>query len=150
MKHLMKFVVLALFVSGAVGLAKADTGTDASKKPTEVPATHLTHHQLVEKLQLTDDQQKQLRHLRATYRTGIAKLEGQIKVKKVELENELDKPEPDAVKLNAMTQELGNLYGQRLNLRVKTHIELTKKILTAQQADMLKSIEGKESSDDML
>jgi Spy/CpxP family protein refolding chaperone len=129
------------------GTAQADSITDAAKvKPTEVPSVHLTRREIVEKLQLTDVQKKQIRDTRAAYRVSVAKLESQIKLKKVELENELDKPEPDQTKIDLLTEQLGVLYGQRLNVKVKASVELEKKILTPQQADELKSLQVKESS----
>ena len=148
------WIALAVFAATLMlfGWAKADTSVDPKAKPTDVPSAHLTRHELVEKLQLTDDQKKQIRNTRAAYRTGVAKLDGDIKLKKVELENELDKPEPDGLKIDQLTQELGVLYGQRINVRVKASVELEKKILTPQQADLLKSLQVKEStaSDEIL
>jgi hypothetical protein len=69
-------------------------------------------------------------------------LEGKIKVKQVELENELEKPNPDQTKLDLIIQEIGVLYGQRLSVKVKAKLELEKKILTPQQVDLLKTLEG--------
>jgi len=129
------------------GTASAVTSMDSVKpNPTETPSAHLTRREVVEKLQLTDVQKKQIRDTRAAYRTSVTKMENQIKLKKVELENELDKPEPDAAQIDLLTQQLGVLYGQRLNVKVKASIELEKKILTPQQSDLLKTLQVKESS----
>jgi len=141
------FALLFAAVLAFWGTAQADSVTDAAKaKPTEVTSVHLTRREIVEKLQLTDVQKKQIRDTRAAYRVSVAKLESQIKLKKVELENELDKPEPDQTKIDLLTDQLGVLYGQRLNVKVKASVELEKKILTPQQADELKSLQVKESS----
>lgn len=154
MKNQTKIMAISFaVVLAAMGIVRADSAPEAAKaKSTEVPSTHLTRRELVEKLQLTDAQKKQIRDTRAAYRKGVAVLDGQIKVKKVELENELDKPEPDQVKIDTMTGQLGVLYGQRLNVKVKASVQLEKKILTPQQADMLKSLQVKESaaSDEIL
>jgi Spy/CpxP family protein refolding chaperone len=148
MKNQMKILsLLFAVVLTAWGTAQADSTTEAVKvKPTEVTSAHLTRREIVEKLQLTDVQKKQIRDTRAAYRVSVAKLESQIKLKKVELENELDKPEPDQTKIDLLTEQLGVLYGQRLNVKVKASVELEKKILTPQQADALKSLQVKESS----
>jgi hypothetical protein len=64
----------------------------------------------------------------------------------------LDKPDTDPAKVDVLTGDLGVLYGQRLNVKVKASIQLEEKILTPQQADMLKSMQVKESaaSDEIL
>jgi len=154
MKNQTKIFAFLFAASLAVwGTVQADSSTDAAKaKPTEISSAHLTRREVVEKLQLTDSQKKQIRTTRAAYRVSVAKLESQIKLKKVELENELDKPEPDQSKIDVLTGQLGVLYGQRLNVKVKASVDLEKKILTPQQADQLKSLQVKESaaSDEIL
>lgn len=153
MKDQKRISVFTLAVAVAVcGWAHADNALDMKAKPTEVVSARLTRHEIVEKLQLTDVQKKQIRNARAAYRVSVAKIDSQIKVKKVELENELDKPDTDPAKIDVLTQELGVLYGQKLNVKVKASIQLEEKILTPQQADMLKSLQVKESaaSDEIL
>src|SRR5947207_4208443 len=129
--------VLALFLMLALavcGKSSADPAADAAKpKPTEVPAVKLSRREIMAKLQLTPEQKKLLQHARAAYRKQIAELDGKIKVKKVELENELDKPEPNKEKIAALTEEIGALYGQRLSVRVNASLDLEKTILTPQQ-----------------
>jgi Spy/CpxP family protein refolding chaperone len=150
MKNQTKTLALTLAtLLSAFSFAYAD---NATPKPTDIPATHLTRREVVEKLQLTDAQRKQIRSVRAAYRISVAKLDSQIKLKKVQLENELDKPDTDPAKVDVLTADLGVLYGQRLNVKVKASIQLEEKILTPQQADMLKSMQVKESaaSDEIL
>ncbi len=144
------FLMLALVVCGK---SAADPAADAAKpKPTEVPAVKLSRHEIMAKLQLTPAQKKQLQLARGAYRQKIAELEGNIKVKKVQLENELDKPEPDQEKIATLTQEIGTLYGQKLSVRVNASLDLEKTILTPQQNDLLKSLQPKDasSSDEIL
>jgi Spy/CpxP family protein refolding chaperone len=154
MRNQTKILVIFFAAILAVwGRAQADPASETAKvKPVETPAVHLNRREIVEKLQLTDAQKKQIRVARAAYRVSVAKLDNQIKLKKVLLENELDKPEPDSVQLDLLTGQLGELYGQRLNVKLKASIELEKKILTPQQADMLKALQVKESaaSDEIL
>src|ERR1700677_4338605 len=110
MKNKIKILLFFFAVNIAVlRTAEAVTTTDADSgklKPTEVPSVHLTRHEIVEKLQLTDIQKRQIRETRAAYRINVAKLENQIKLKKVELENELDKPEPDPAQIDILTGQL--------------------------------------------
>ncbi|HXL73484.1 MAG TPA: hypothetical protein VN963_07670 [bacterium] len=150
MKNKIKILLFFFAVNIAVlRTAEAVTTTDADSgklKPTEVPSVHLTRHEIVEKLQLTDIQKRQIRETRAAYRINVAKLENQIKLKKVELENELDKPEPDPAQIDILTGQLGVLYGQRLNVKVKASIDLEKSILTPQQSDLLKTLQVKDST----
>lgn len=146
MKILLFFFAINMVILRNAGAVTSTDADSAKLKPTEVPSAHLTRHEIVEKLQLTDLQKKQIRETRAAYRVNVAKLENQIKLKKVELENELDKPEPDPAQIDILTGQLGVLYGQRLNVKVKASIDLEKRILTSQQSDLLKTLQVKDSS----
>ena len=144
------------FMSGT-GLALAQPAPEATPKakPTEVsslPESHLTRKQISEKLQLTKEQKQEIRKNRAAYRKTNAELDGQLKVKKVELENEMEKPEPDEAKLKQTADEIGDLQGMKVSAKIKAELVLEKKILTPQQVEMLKTLQGKENpaSDEIL
>jgi len=98
----------------------------------------------MDKLQVTKDQRLLLRQNRATYRHKIAVIEGQFKVKKVELENEIEKPDPDLDKIDQLTSEIGTLLGQKYSTQIKAELEVEKKILTPDQAEQLKTLQGRE------
>lgn len=115
-------------------------------KPTELPAAHLTRRELIEKLGLTPDQKKSLRKNRAAYRKRIAELDGQLKVKKVELESEMEKPDYDEAKLDKIADEIGDLQGAKIKEKIKSELTVEKKILTPQQVEQLKSLQGKETT----
>lgn len=136
-------LVVFVLAFSQVGFPLAQTlpGTSVKPKPTETQSTHLTWRQIMDKLQLTSEQKQAVLKSRHTYRKELVVLEGQIKVKQVELENEMEKPDPDQTKFELLTQEIGVLVGQRLLLKVKAKLEL-EKILTPQQVDLLKSLEG--------
>ncbi len=144
-------VLLVLIFSAFSGfrLSWAEPGMEAKPKPTETQAVHLTWRQIMDKLQLTSEQRQAVLKNRHAYRREMAVIEGKIKVKQVELENELEKPEPDQTKLDLITQEIGVLYGQRLSEKVKAKLELEKKILEPQQVDLLKTLEGPQTGDEL-
>ena len=132
---------------GIPGLGKAQAPAESSMKtkPTEVPApAHLTRKEVMEKLQVTKDQRHLLLQNRASYRKKIALIEGQFKVKKVDLENEIEKPEPDEARIEQLTSEIGILLGQKYNTQIKFELEVERKILTPQQTEQLKSLQGRE------
>jgi hypothetical protein len=139
-------VVAAFFVLPFARLSYSQPAADNSPKAKPTEIIHLTRREIIKRLQLTDDQHKLLQQHRAAYRKSIAVLDGQLKVKEVDLENELEKSDPDQDKLDVIVQSIGELKGQRLGVQVKAKLELEKKILTPQQVDLLKSLEGKESS----
>jgi len=146
----MKITNLALaFVLTALAAvwAQAQPSSEATPqaKPTEVPSSHLTRKQILEKLQLTAEQKQELRKNRATYRKTIAELDGQLKVKKVELENEMEKPEPDEAKLKQIADEIGDVQGMKISAKIKAELEVEKKILTPQQVETLRTLQGKEN-----
>jgi len=107
----------------------------------------LTMKQLMKQLQLTDDQQKLLHESRAAHRKKKAEIDGQFKVKKVELESEMEKPDPDKVKLALLAQELGELYGQQIYEDLVAKLELEKKILTPQQVEQLNALQAQDNPD---
>src|SRR6185295_15560881 len=83
------FAILCLSALVVPGLVKADSAADttAKVKPTEVPsAAHLSRGEILKKLNLTKEQKQLLRQNRAAYRKKIAEIDGQLKIKKVELE----------------------------------------------------------------
>lgn len=146
MRNQRLFFIMALVVLfSSARLASAST--DVSQPPASTPVPHLSLREILKQLQLTDDQHKQYRQYRAAHRKKLTEIEGQLRVKKVELENELEKSEPDQVKLDLLIKEIADLQGQRLSDKVKAHIEFYKHILTPQQVDKLKTLEPEESSE---
>src|SRR5579859_906754 len=146
MKNSQKFAAiftLLIFIGSVPVLA--DSASEAPKaKPTEVPSTHLTRREILEKIQATQEQRRLLQKNRAAYRKKVTLIDNQIKLKKVELESELEKPEPDMAKIDQITAEIGTLLGQKYNVQIKAELEVEKKILTPQQVEQLKALEGKE------
>jgi Spy/CpxP family protein refolding chaperone len=141
-------VALALFVMIGLGTlrswASPPSSTPVVQKPGETTQPHMTRKEMMDKLQVSKEQKVLLRQNRANYRKKIAVIEGQFKVKKVDLENEIEKPEPDMVKIDQLTSEIGALLGQKYSAQIKAELEIEKKILTPQQVDQLKALQGRE------
>src|ERR1017187_10576127 len=137
---LTAFAILAL---AGLGLAQSQPAADTAPKgkPTEAPAVHLTRKEILEKLQLTSEQKQALRKNRAAYRKKIAELDGQLKIKKVELENEMEKPDPDPVKLDQIAEQIGDVLGHKVSEKIKAELQVEKKILTPQQVEQLKVLQ---------
>jgi len=134
-----------LMLSGSV-LAQTTTGETTSTAKKQVH--HPTHRrEILEQLQLTDDQRKQIEDCRATYRKKMAEINGQLQVEQVELENELEKAEPDQDKLTDLSRKIGDLLGQRILEKVNAKIAIEKQILTPQQTDQLKMLQLDMSSE---
>lgn len=134
---------LALASSGST-LAETAPDAPAKAKPTESPQAHLTRKEIMDKLQVTKDQKHMLQQNRAAYRKKIAVIEGQIKVKKVDLENEVEKTDPEMDKIDQLTSEIGALLAQKYSTQIKAELEVEKKILTPQQVEQLKALQGQE------
>ncbi|HVM31817.1 MAG TPA: Spy/CpxP family protein refolding chaperone [bacterium] len=109
--------------------------------PAQTKTTPHHRREILDQLQLTDAQRQQIADFRASYRKKMAELNGQLKVKQVELENELDKAAPDQDKVTELTQQIGSLLGQRLLEKAMANITVEKQILTPQQADQLKALQ---------
>jgi Spy/CpxP family protein refolding chaperone len=102
---------------------------------------HLGKREILKKLQLSDGQLKQLRERRAAFRKKMAEIDGQIKVQKVELESEMEKPQPDREKLDVITKKISDLKGAKLSEKVKAKVELEKEILTPEQVEKMKALQ---------
>jgi Spy/CpxP family protein refolding chaperone len=149
-KRILPFVlsIFALGMGFSLGKARAAAAEAVpTAKPTEAPqapAAHLTRKEMMDKLQVTKAQKALLRQNRAAYRKQIALIEGQFKVKKVELESEIEKPEPDQEKIDQLTTEIGTLLAKKYSAQIKAELEIEKKILTPQQVEQLKALQGRE------
>lgn len=147
-KNTLFSAVLFFSTVAAAGLALAQPAPEATPTPknSDTPAARLTRKQLIERLQLTKEQKQELRKNRASYRKTIAELEGKLKVVQVDLENEMDKPDTDQEKLDQIAEQIGSLQGQKVSEKIKAEFEVEKKILTPQQDELLKTLQGKESN----
>jgi Spy/CpxP family protein refolding chaperone len=152
MKVYYRFIAFAFVVtllSARAGFSAETAQSAVQAKPTET-TNHLSGRELLKRLQLTDDQRKQLRQNRAAYRKAMAVIDGELKINQVDMDNELEKPEPDQAKLDLIVQKIGELYGKKLSEKIKAKLEFEKKILTPQQLDLLRTLQGKEGPEENL
>jgi Spy/CpxP family protein refolding chaperone len=84
------------------------------------------------KLNLTDDQQKQLKDIWQKQRETMKATFKQIKANREALTNELLQTTPDVNKINDLKSKIKALGAQMLDSRINSDLEV-KKILTAQQ-----------------
>ncbi|HET9869072.1 MAG TPA: hypothetical protein VFR02_01060, partial [bacterium] len=79
----------------AVSLAAPLFASDEAPAPLPTKTAHRPQlRQILKQLGLSPAQRHQVAECRASYRKKMAELNGQLKVKQVELENELDKTDP--------------------------------------------------------
>ena len=107
---------------------------------------HFQGRGILEQLQLTETQRNLIRRNRAVFRIQSAKIDAKLKVNQVDLENELDRSNPDVGRLRLLCEKIGQLYGEKLKKKIVAKWELEKKILTSQQLDRLKEIQSGETS----
>jgi Spy/CpxP family protein refolding chaperone len=144
----LKWVLVSVFAMGLwsstpLGAGASDDGVKEPKAKSKSAAKrggHPTRREILKQLGLTADQKKQLRLQRAELRKRLAVIDGEIKVQKVELQNELEKPERDPKKLEAITQKISDLKGRKMNEKIKANTE-AEKILTPEQVEKWKSLE---------
>lgn len=151
MKTLKWMLVLAFALGSWVwvpagAVASDDGGNDVQSKSSSKRGKHPSRREMLKQLGLTADQKKQLRQQRAELRKRLAMIDGEIKVQKVELQNEMEKPERDPKKLEAITQKITELKGQKLNEKIKANLE-AEKILTPEQVEKWKSLERGEEAE---
>ena len=93
---------------------------------------HYMKGKFCHKLNLTDDQQKQLKAIWQKQREAMKATFKQIKANKEALTNELLQTKPDVNKINDLKSKMKALGAQMLDNRINSNLEV-KKILTAQQ-----------------
>ena len=145
----LAFAIVVAFLSARAGFSVDSAQSAVQAKPTETTG-RLSGREMLKKLQLTDEQHKQLRQNRAAYRKAMAVIDGELKINQVEMDNELEKPDPDQAKLDLIVQKIGELYGKKLSEKIKAKLEFEKKILTSLQLDLLKTLQGKEGTEENL
>ena len=146
MKKTLGTLTLFLILAFGVTLSWASPLASSTPAPAKAgdPQARLTRKELMDRLQVTKEQKALLRQNRANYRKKIAVIDGQLKVKKVDLENEIEKPEPDKAKVDQLTAEIGVLLGKKFDAQIEAELEIEKSILTPQQVELLKSLQGRE------
>lgn len=91
-----------------------------------------------EDLNLDAGQKEALRRHRAEIKRRMTELKGRLEVKRVEMENELEKPEPDKDRLYRLVDEIAAIQKEKLALRVEAALAL-KGILTPEQFEKFRA-----------
>jgi Spy/CpxP family protein refolding chaperone len=135
---------MTLLIAGTLmapaALAAAGGGGHRASPAVRKAALQERHRKVIRRLNLTPEQRQAIRDYRAGYRQRVAKLDAQLHVKRVDLENEMEKPEPDPAKVKLLTDEIGRLKAERDLERLKAKREL-EKVLTPEQNEELKRIQ---------
>ena len=83
-------------------------------------------------LNLTPEQQAQIKQQRGANKEKVMQLRQQLRAKRSELKEELDKPSVDMNKINSIVAETKTLMAEQLDLRVKGILAM-KQVLTPEQ-----------------
>ncbi len=96
---------------------KTDTET------VEVPAQQRTRF-FREQLNLTSDQLNVFRDLNRNFNRSAREITDQLEALRIEMVNELGKPEPSESKLNEITDEIGKLHAQLKKITISYYIDM--------------------------
>jgi len=121
------FAAVLLLVSGIFSSVNAQPGQRqfrAGVRPNQ--------EKLLEKIKLTDDQQKQMTELRMQFRQEFTRINDLIKEKKAHLKTLIDTDNRDMKDLDKTISELTTLKGDLIKKGI-SHRDAVKKILTPEQ-----------------
>ncbi len=144
-------ILAALLFAGAWPAQTVDAASGGGRGRTSPSvrkaALKEQHRKVIQRLNLTPEQRQKIRDFKAGYRQRVAEIDAKLHVQRVALENEMEKPEPDAAKVDQLTEGIGKLKAAREleQLKAKRAIE---KILTPEQNQELKELERENPSAD--
>jgi Spy/CpxP family protein refolding chaperone len=149
LKRTVPILMTLLFTGASLTLPRAAQAAGAYRASPAVRKAALQerHRKVIQKLNLTPDQAKRIHEFRAGYRQRVAEINAKLHVKRVELENEMDKTNPDPERVKALTEEIGKLKAARDLEKLRAKRELDK-ILTPEQREELKRIEQQDPAGD--
>lgn len=93
-------------------------------------------HKMVEKLDLTDEQQVELKKLKLDHERALLDYHPKVKEHRDKIKAELLKKNPDAAMLDKLEAKLGELHGQMASLKTD-HMLKVKKLLEPEQFEKL-------------
>ncbi|MFC1704369.1 Spy/CpxP family protein refolding chaperone [Candidatus Omnitrophota bacterium] len=94
-----------------------------------------------EKLNLTPEQQKQMKKLRTEFRAQKEQLRQTLKTRRQALRDELEKPAPDQNATNAIASDIKASQGKLIDLRIKNVLKV-KEVLTPEQAQQMQAMKA--------
>ena len=127
-KHLSAYLAAMAILS----LALTTSVLAAVDNPNQAAQHKWERKDISKTLNLTPEQKEQIQQQRSINKQKWAELRDKMRAKRLELKSELGKPDTDMNKINAIINEIKNLTGQQLELRVNS-ILATKQILTPEQ-----------------
>jgi len=140
-------ILAALLFAGAWPAQTVDAASGGGRGRTSPSVRKAALKEQHRKVILTPEQRQKIRDFKAGYRQRVAEIDAKLHVQRVALENEMEKPEPDAAKVDQLTEGIGKLKAAREleQLKAKRAIE---KILTPEQNQELKELERENPSAD--
>lgn len=109
----------------------------SSPAEAKITTRHFKKSEILRQLKLTENQKDRIRQIRRVYRKEKAETDAQFMLEMVDLENEIEKPNPNMSRLDYLCKKIGRLKGLKLKEQISTDLELKNEILTPQQADQL-------------
>ena len=92
--------------------------------------------ELMQEIGLTAEQQEKIRALKGEHKEKGEEVMSQLKTKKIELRDELNKPESDNARIQKIVNEAADLYKKKTELNVESVLGM-KKVLTPEQFELL-------------
>jgi len=127
-KHLSAYLAAMAVLS----LVLTTSALAAGDNPNQAGQHRGERKDISKTLNLTPEQKEQIQQQRSMNKQKWAELRDKMREKRLELKGELEKPDTDRNKINAIIAEIKTLTGEQLELRVN-NILATKQILTPEQ-----------------
>ena len=144
-KRLTIFSVIAVFLLASPAVFSQPMCEGDGPEGMRGPHKGKMLDRLSEKLDLTAEQEEQLKALKKTNMEEMKALHEEMKSKREELRAELQKPDTDKARINAVVTEMKALQSKQIDQRVDNFLGM-KEILTPEQFEKFISLkeEGKE------
>lgn len=133
MTHRLPVVVLALLLGGATAIAQPGPGQAAHK-----PAGPAMRHQLMERLNLTDQQKEQIAKLRADFQKKMIAQRAKVQSLRVDMRTEIGSDDPDRATIEKISRNINDVQGQMKLDRID-HLFAVKAVLTPEQQKTFKN-----------
>lgn len=132
MTHRLPVVVLALLLGGAAAIAQPGPGPAARR-----PAGPAMRHQLMERLNLTDQQKDQIAKLRADFQKKMIAQRAKVQSLRVDMRTEIGSDNPDRATIEKISRNINDVQGQMKLDRID-HLFAVKAVLTPEQQKTFK------------
>ena len=135
MKRIVTISIITLFLIGTLSLAYIWAQEEAEKPIKRIREKRI---EIVrEEINLTDQQREEMRKLRAEYQKEMIKLNAELKILRLELQELLEPKEPDKDKIYAHIDKMNNLRTEMSKKRVDFLLKM-RTIFTPEQWEKMK------------